>query len=185
MFAPTADDNSPVPIYGRTRLMKMLFIFEKELSKSFQSDNQLLSFDFEAYNFGPFSRRVFEAMDFLETRGIIESFEISSNVMSRNDMGIDGLLSEYENETTSLHYNSPYQSEGFKLTRRGIGMIKDKNVWFSWPNLDDSRKKMLIALKTSMVNASLKEILRYVYTKYSNMAEQSIILKQVFPDGAF
>lgn len=28
LFAPTSTEKSPVPIFGRTRLMKMVFLFE-------------------------------------------------------------------------------------------------------------------------------------------------------------
>ena len=55
------------PIKGRTRLMKMIFLFKEELQKAFNKnsviDFSLLS-DFSAYDFGPFSFEVLNDIDF-------------------------------------------------------------------------------------------------------------------------
>lgn len=185
LYAPTATDNKPVPIFGRTRLMKMLFIFEKELSGYFQNDSTEIKFDFEAHNFGPFSKKVYEAIDFLETRDIIELFPVSSHWMSRDEMEIDSIL--MASEDTVLNFQDEYvpKSEGYQLTSKGIEMIKNQDIWFSWPKLSEERKSVLVDFKTTMVNTPLKDILKYVYSKYPKYAEKSIIYHKLFPDGAF
>jgi hypothetical protein len=185
LYAPTTMDNKPVPIFGRTRLMKMLFIFEKELSGYFQNDDTKIGFDFEAHNFGPFSKKVYEAIDFLETRDIIELFPISSHWMSRDEMEIDSILMASEDRVLNFQDEYVPKSEGYRLTSRGIEMIKNQDIWFSWPKLSEKGKSVLVDFKTTMINTPLKDILKYVYSKYPKYAEKSIIYHKLFPDGVF
>jgi uncharacterized phage-associated protein len=185
LYTPIAGNNSPVPIYGITRLMKMIFIFEKELSKYFQDENNPIEFDFEAYNFGPYSKKVYEAIDFLETRKILELLDVSPQRMSSDDMEIDSRLMSSEAEILSFQNEDTHRSEGFQLTTLGIKMMKNPKIWFSWVQLSEEKKKILTDFKTTMVNTQLKDILRYVYSKYPKYAEKSVIYQKLFPQGVF
>jgi len=56
------------PIIGKTRLMKMIFLFDKELKKKFNlaktiSDEAFP--DFTAYDYGPYSEQVYIDIEFL------------------------------------------------------------------------------------------------------------------------
>ncbi len=181
LFTPTATDNNPVSILGRTRLVKMIFIFEKELSKYFQDEKNPINFNFEAHKFGPFSKKVYEAIDFLESREIIELFPVSPHMMNRDEIKIDSTLMESEAEILIFQNEDTYRSEGFQLTRRGVNMMKDPHIWFSWSQLSDEQKSVLMDFKTKMINTPLKDILRYVYSKYAKFAEKSVILDTLFP----
>jgi uncharacterized protein len=185
LFAPTTAENQPVPILGRTRLMKMIFVFEKELAKHFQNERELINFDFEAHSFGPYSKKVYEAIDFLETREIIELFPVSPFGMNDDDMEVDKILISSEAEALDFQNEKIYMSEGFQLTSRGNQMMKKKDVWFSWSCLSDEKKKILTDFKTIMVSRPLKEILKYVYAKYPKYAEKSTIYQRLFPGGDF
>src|SRR5438132_13163686 len=55
-------------ISGTTRLEKLLFLLEKETD----FEGVARFFPFEAHNFGPFSKDVYEAVEFLEGCGLIE-----------------------------------------------------------------------------------------------------------------
>jgi hypothetical protein len=165
--------------------MKMIFIFEKELSINFQNEERPTNFDFEAYNFGPYSKKVYEAIDFLETRDIIELFDISTHLMSRDDMEIDSILMASEAEILNFQNEDSYRSEGFQLTPFGVKMMKDRDIWFSWSQLSEKKRKILTDFKTTMVNTSLKDILKYVYSKYPKYAEKSVIYQKLFPGGVF
>jgi hypothetical protein len=185
LYTPTVSDKKSVPILGRTRLMKMIFIFEKELSNHFQDKDNPMNFDFEAHKFGPYSKKVFEAIDFLETRNIIELFPASSHRMSSEEMEIDRILMASEAHTLNFQNEETFQSEGFQLAPMGTRMMKDPDVWFSWPHLSEEKKKILIDFKTTMINTPLKDILKYVYTKYPRYAEKSVIYQKLFPEGVF
>ena len=60
------------PIRGRTRIMKMVFLFDKEVRKKFNLDkvipNNVLP-DFTPYDYGPFSSKVFDDLEFLVELG--------------------------------------------------------------------------------------------------------------------
>ncbi len=163
--------------------MKMTFIFEKEISKYFQDENNPIEFDFEAHNFGPFSKKVYEAVDFLETREIIKLIPVPPHRMSSDEMDIDRKLMASEIEVLTFQNEDTYSSEGFQLTGYGIKMMKNKDIWFSWAKLSEEKKQVLIDFKTTMVNTSLKDILKYVYSKYPEYAEKSVIYEKIRNDG--
>lgn len=165
--------------------MKMAFIFEKEVAKYFQDENNPIVFDFEAHYFGPFSKKVYEAVDFLETRDIIQSFPVPPNRMSREEIEIDRILMASDIKVLTFQNEDTYSSEGFQLTRSGINMMKNREIWFSWIQLAEEKKRILIDFKTTMVNTPIKDILKYVYSKYPEYAEKSVIKKEIFPDGVF
>lgn len=186
LYSPTAAEKKPVPILGRTKLMKMIFIFEKELSHFFQNKNKQMDFNFEAYNFGPFSKEIYEAIDFLETREIIQLFPVNpTNPMAKDEMELDRRLMEDEAEVLGFQNEDIFISEGFELTEKGKKMMTDHNLWFSWAQLSDNQKKILVEFKTKMVNIPLKDLLKYVYTKYPKYAEKSFIYHNLFPEGVF
>lgn len=183
LYAPDTSGKKCIPIIGRTRLMKMIFLYHKELSEFFEKKTAISSFNFEAYNFGPFSRKVYEAISFLETRGIIKSeATANSTLMPPEDINIDEYLSKIENENNIYpDYDYIYYTEIFELTKEGVKIIEDKKKWFSWKNLDEEKKKKLIIFKTKMINTSLTNILKYVYSKYPKYAEKSFINHKLFP----
>ncbi|MFC2142730.1 hypothetical protein ACFLR7_07340 [Acidobacteriota bacterium] len=179
LFAPTITEKKPVPIFGRTRLMKMLFLFERELSKKFIDPKKIDKFDFEAYNFGPFSKKVYEALDFLHSREIIKIENVPENSLNYEDAILDQVLLTEEENKIFFQGTSPYYSERFELTNKGITFMKDKEKWFSWKNLDDEQQNLIVNFKTQMVSTPLKKILRYVYEKYPKYAESSLILQRI------
>lgn len=200
LYSPTATEKKTVPILGRTRLMKMVFIFEKELSHFFQNENKPMDFNFEAYNFGPYSKKVYEAIDFLETREIIQLFPVFSpipmnkdemdqnrriNRMGVDEMELDRRLMEEEAEVLGFQNEDIFISEGFELTDKGKKMMNDRTIWFSWAELPDEKRKVLVDFKTKMVNTTLKDLLKYVYAKYPKYAEKSLIYHTLLSEGVF
>lgn len=183
LYAPTNSDGFATPIFGRTRLMKMLFIFEKELAKKFENDEKINDFGFEAYHFGPYSRKVYEAIDFLESREIIEIRHTPPYYASQSDIDIDRVYMDSEAQKTDFLNNGVTWNEEFCLIKRGIKMMKEPGTWFSWVNLSKERQETLTQFKTVMVNTPLRDILKYVYSKYPKYAEKSTIRHRIFPGG--
>jgi len=77
LFLYFAEDNC---IYGKTRVQKMVFLFEKEIWDDFKFDKfiskeQLPSF--EPYDFGPFTTEIYSDLDFLESLGYIKINEVN------------------------------------------------------------------------------------------------------------
>ena len=75
LYSPGVSDRINEPIIGRTRLVKMLFLFKKEAMQHF-SKGTLISdenfYQFFPWNFGPFSSQVFDDLTFFLLRGFIE-----------------------------------------------------------------------------------------------------------------
>ena len=62
------------PIKGRTRILKMLFIFKEEVLKYFKKNTGINDENFYEYfpwNFGPFSSQVYDDITFFLLRGFI------------------------------------------------------------------------------------------------------------------
>ncbi len=180
VYAPAAHNDAPEPIIGRTRLMKMVFLFEKELAKYFEDKAHAINFNFEAYNYGPFSKKVYQALNFLESREIIEIYPVPLYKTNRYEMGIDRILMSEEENLLNFQDNETYESEGYKITEKGEKIITSPEKWFSWKNLTEEKKKALINFKTTLINTPLTDILRYVYAKYPNYAGNSVFYEKLF-----
>jgi len=186
LYTPTSTDNSPVPIFGRTRLMKMVFLFEKEFAKEFYKNTDNLTpfdFGFESYNYGPFSKDVYEAINFLESRDIIEIQNKPLGYVDPNDIELDRMLSKSDEQNILFQTDNFNYVEEFNLSVTGIKIMKNKDNWFSWAQLNDNQKELLINFKTKMIRTPLRNILRYVYSKYPKYIDKSFIVHNLFPEG--
>ena len=178
LYAPDTSNEVSIPIEGRTRLMKMVFLFQKELSKYFEDQVDTDSFDFESYHYGPFSKKVFEALNFLETREIIKTYTLALEKIDSNEISLERQLINSENQ--DILYDNDNNSEiyypqVFELTEIGKRIMEDERKWFAWVNLSMAKRNTLTKFKTNMINTSVYNILRYVYTKYPSYAEKSYI----------
>ena len=182
LFSPIKTGAS-LPIFGRTRLMKMLFIFQKEIASQFCKDDAA-DFNFEPYKYGPYSKKVYEAIDFLESREILQiNRSRSATLKYGNDADLDAFLGQAEQEETNFSENDVFINEEFSLTEAGKKIMQDRSKWFSWESLSENQRNILINFKTSMCAASLTDILKYVYSKYPIYASESVIKSKLFPFG--
>ena len=94
-------------IDGITRLEKLIFLVEHETDlRNLLTEHA----DFEAYNFGPFSGKVYQAVDTLIAAGLLEdSAELAS---SRED-------SWEAEKVVGTQPADPYATRNFALTARG------------------------------------------------------------------
>ncbi len=75
LYSTGSSDQVNESISGRTRLMKMLFLFDKEIRKAFERDVGLEIIDFpvfEPWHYGPFSKQVFDDLEFLVNNECVE-----------------------------------------------------------------------------------------------------------------
>jgi uncharacterized protein YwgA len=171
LYSPANEGKLNEPITGRTKLTKMVFLFEKEIQKEFFDSVQLNLPDFLPYNFGPFSKELFDDLKFFISIGFIlteETLIPISNAgkqelnMAVDDDWADANLEEVEQETVELRY---------KLSLQGENYVKD-NVWIIF---SESQKQMLMNFKKQINSISLDSLLRYVYNKYPDYAIKSMI----------
>lgn len=171
LYTPTSRTQYNTPIHGRTRLVKMGFLFKMEILKDFQNDANIecVEFpEFEAWKYGPFSKVLVNDLEFLVAQGYID-------VSSGNNPPLPEELYEYKTwyENIDDYDGNEYSEEVFSLAQdKGIEKAK-----VLWNELTKNQIDILIKFKDKLVNISLERILEYVYNKYkeAGFIEKSLI----------
>jgi hypothetical protein len=175
LYSPGKYEAVNEPITGRTKLTKMVFLFERELQKTFFTDYISVKLpDFEPYNFGPFSKELFDDLSFFLSIGLIFAEEtlipISSAEENEIEIGFDddwvnASFDESEHEEVEMKYS---------LSPQGVQYVEDS----VWSEYSDSQKSKLKKFKAQINTISLDTLLRYVYNKYPEFAKNSLISKK-------
>ncbi len=173
LYAPGTTRKSNEPIRGRTRLMKLIFIFEREIYKVFEFDRIIAEDNlpgFLKYYFGPFSHDVFNDIEFFkQIRFIQVTTDEKSDVTPEEE-------EEYRwwEDNISLPINdiSQYTEEIFELSDKGMKYVETEKLYAS---LSEKQRNILQEYKKKFNSAPLYAILQYVYKKYPEMAERSKI----------
>jgi uncharacterized protein YwgA len=155
------------PVSGRTRLMKLLFLLQNEynLHKKLGIDEE---YGFEAYNYGPFSKDVYDDVEFLENVGLIKTSTkgLAGPADQNEEMKVVNNLSvDYGLERPDVGY----EEEVFELTKKGISFVEEQLL----PSLPNSLYKEIIKTKERFSDLPLSSLLRYVYKKYPEAAEKT------------
>jgi len=173
LYLPGVRDLEGEPISGKTRLMKMVFLFEKELYKKFRFDKQISTSDlpqFSGYDYGPFTSQIYEDIEFLRGLQYLDSKpeedeqEAADEVKAYFDWGASVQREEARE----------YQAEKFFLTDRGKRFARERLM----PRLTQNQVEALKRFKQACTKATLRQILKYVYTKYPKYGEKSKIKDQ-------
>jgi uncharacterized protein len=178
LYSPGVSDMLNEPIKGRTRLIKLLFIFYKEGLKHFKSNSEINEnnfYNFFPWNFGPFSQQVYDDLTFFQLSNFIDLQSISSD-----SEGISYEEFNYWTESTGINYGSEYSSEddfveqSIKLTEKGMEYVSKL-----YNTLTDFQKSLLKSLKAKFNSTPLRAILRYVYQTYPEFASNSTIKENI------
>lgn len=81
MYTPDGS-GVPQPIYGRTRIMKAMFLVQRKLKEEFGED---AGFEFEAYKYGPFDQGVYSALEELIEKKLISKIEAEYHDSPRDE----------------------------------------------------------------------------------------------------
>ena len=156
-------------INGITRMEKLLFLLERE--SNFQGVARF--FPFEPHHFGPFSKEVYEAIDFLESCRLIDVREKSYSTLYANS-DESKLWSEIMESDVPVELqtgDAPVTEKLFSLTDDGrvvAGKLRDA-VAARRPSdiqeLDDLIRRY--------GNRPLSHLIRYVYHQYPQMTVKS------------
>jgi uncharacterized protein len=145
---------------GITRLEKLLYLLERETGFEGIGD----FFRFEAHNFGPFSKEVYEAIEFLVSCELIEVREKAfTSVYSSSDEA--KLLAETSDE-------SEVTEKQFQLTPNGrkVAGIMRSAVKQRRPTDVEAIDEIVRKYGTR----PLTQLIRYVYRQYPAMTVKSI-----------
>ena len=157
-------------VEGITRLVKLLFLLIKEGGfQQFERD-----YEFEAYNFGPWSARTFS---YLESVGEIGLVTVQEKPFTDYEEVADDFA---EAEVTEIPELAQRTVKIFSLTDRGA---KVGQVLYS--RLSGIERQQLESIKRKFNMMRLDELLRYVYSKYYAYTKKSKIKANVLPRTMF
>jgi uncharacterized protein YwgA len=160
------------PIVGKTRLVKMVFLFEQEILRKFNLNTQIdekAMPDFEGHNFGPFSPKIYEDLEFLVDMGLVDVSGTGEEELLEDEK------QEYEYwQATSGNKEYPFQ-ESFSLTDLGKEFVETRLA----TKLTKENWNVINEFKKRCTSASLKALLKYVYTRYPEMTKKSSIRDEV------
>lgn len=173
LYAPGLTANTCEGISGRTRLMKMVFLFKEEIYPSVSFDK---SIDFEklpsfySWSYGPFSRDVYSDLEFFVDIGFVEArsseeaetpaAEAAEYSLWESELGLEDLAV------------SEHTQEKVELTEKGKGYVEYSGLWCG---LSERQQDALAEFKKRLVGIPLYAILKYVYEKYPEYTEKSKI----------
>lgn len=164
LYTPTSGDKVNIPIAGRTRFMKMGFLFEEELLVDFQKDNTFEEIDlpeYFAWEYGPFSGELLNDLEFLVNQNYVKATAGSAPI----DASIaEAEFGEYDYWVDDMDdfRSREYGEEVFGLTEEK-GVSKAQEIW---EILSANQKIIISEFKKILNQASLTRILEYVYKKY-------------------
>lgn len=172
LYSPGWSNSKNEPIAGRTRLVKMIFLFQEEELKNFNADfSQVAMYDYHAWKYGPFSKNVYDDLMFFQLRGFIES-------KNTDDSSFEGAEEYYEWQNSNLDETedniveiNDYCEEEYSLTQEGIDFVENN----LYKTLSNNQKSMLNIFKSRFNNMPLKSLLLYVYKRYPEQTNESLI----------
>jgi len=178
LYLPGKTGKNNEPISGRTRLTKMIYIFEKEIKDSFDNLDKSSMPEFFAYNYGPFSRELFDDLQFFINIGFIKEaevdIELDNTKLNEEDyyeykyniseeIGFGEIDEETVEKEASLY--------SYNLKEKGSKYVKDNII----NNITDEQRDKLIRFKKKVNSLSLDSLISYVYNKYPEDTEKSKI----------
>ncbi|HLE00568.1 MAG TPA: hypothetical protein VJB59_09930 [Bdellovibrionota bacterium] len=176
-FSPGKSEQFNEPIIGRTRLVKMLFLFRREALQHFKQGTEVTDdnfYEFFPWNFGPFSVDVYDDLTFFILREFIKSNQSDEETVlesiEEQQKWLDQSALEAEDAPTEVQ---EYE-ETFQLSERGYNFAKT-----IYDTLSQNQKKLLQEFKTRTATVPLRALLRYVYQQYPEMTTKSRIKEQV------
>lgn len=146
-------------VNGITRLEKLLFLADQESPLPAKVHDALV---FRPYNYGPYSKQVYEAVDVLEDAGLVEEEK------ALNGRPLDAM------EEASI---DPDSTEG--LERRFFLTDDGREVADYLARQHPDYYQLLDKIKARYGNLALRKLIQYVYRRYPKYAEESLIRDQV------
>lgn len=179
LLSPGQSQEKNEPISGRTRYMKLVYLFYKELVRdlsSFNAVNEEKRHSFKPYHFGPFSKDVFDDIQFLENADLITEDaggepSIAESAESRLFYD-EALIERIESQEEE---NEEYLEPIFKLTEKGVEFADHL-----YNSLQTRERKALQRFKGKFNVLPLATLLRYVYRTYPESATESKIKESIW-----
>ena len=160
--------NNKEPIIGAVRLEKMMFLFNMEIApilkeKGLESDKLP---EFIAYNYGPFSKDVYEQVELFKGIKFIQITDLKAT-----EEMVEVTSKGYKLKTDGTYYK-------YSLLKTGENYVVDNIL----PSVSDEQKALLETFKKKITSIYPKQLLKYVYSKYPDYTTKSLIKNEVLDD---
>ena len=175
LYSPGVMDDPNEKIRGRTRLVKMIFLFQEEIYQKFKFDIENLA-KFVEWKFGPWSEEVYSDIEFFKSIGFIGIEAEENNASDITSEEVEEFEKWEDNISLTDYATDEYQQEVFTLTSLGKKYIENNKIFDS---LSENQKAGLKEFKKKFNGVSLFSILRYVYEKYPKYILKSEIKNQI------
>lgn len=164
--APSRSRSLQGRVEGITRLEKLIFLFEREtaLGKTLGVDA-----DFVAHNYGPFSSKIYQAVDLLSAAQLVQD-SANQSTTDEDSWENDNLIYDEQDLVDR------YATRNVELTDRGRryydALLRD---------LPQGSEKALAEFKDRFGRLPLRQLIRYVYEKpeYEEFLDKSLIRRDV------
>lgn len=154
-------------IQGITRLEKLVFLFERdEKNRAAMTE----SADFKAYNFGPFSQKVYQAVDMLRAAGLLTD---TAEASASNEDQYEVALTVGDDVAPN-----PYSTRDFRLTPIGRDYYKAL-----LGDLPAETVQKAEELRQRFAGWPLRRLIRYVYQQYEEYTSASLIRDEILGKG--
>lgn len=176
LYSPGLTQAVNEPITGRTRLMKMLFLFKEEALKHFRSGIAIDSgnfYQFFPWDFGPFSLQVYDDLTFFELRGFIARDDAEEETLPEAAAEWEKWINMSGSNSDEV-VMSEYDEQVFRLTLKGEQFAGEL---FSL--LSAEQKHLLQEFKARLLAAPLRALLKYVYEHFEEQTTKSKIKERV------
>jgi uncharacterized protein YwgA len=151
--------------------MKMVFLFDREIRRKFHLGEQIPDSalpDFTPYDFGPFSGKVYEDLEFLIEMGLVEVSSVQGELLEDEKREYEYWQAKGGNDEWSFPTT-------FSLTELGREFVESRLK----KRLSAEQWEVLDKFKARCTSASLPALLKYVYTRYPETTTRSTIRDQV------
>lgn len=176
LYSPGQTSEVNEPVVGRTRLVKMLFLFKRELLPLFEKGTELSAenfYEFFPWNFGPFSAQVYDDVTFFVLRNFITTSSAQEETLVESIEEWDKWLAQSGSSDASDEAGE-YEEESIRLTQEGVAFTRPL-----FESLSSLQKNALRDFKARLSVAPLRAILKYVYTRYPDTTTRSQIKGEI------
>ncbi len=178
------NSRSKSPIKGRTKLQYTMFVSEKEVFQNRRLNKVKSIFEFEPYNYGPFSKKLIELIEAFYDLGLISIKEIKTDILNDdeirdNQIFIDNLLqSDNFKRIDNLHkYDTVlYMYPIYSITKKGEDYLKERNII---KKIGTKQEMKIEHIKHFFMSNSLKISMKYIFIKYPNFTKSPKIRDKI------
>jgi uncharacterized protein YwgA len=176
LYSPGCTAEINEPIVGRTRLAKMLFLFSREAMKHFRAGTSITEenfYKFFPWKFGPYSREVFDDLEFFRLRGFIDPKEADEDALPESAAEWQAWLSTSGVDPDDGRVTE-FTEQVYELNAKGLAFTSRL-----YESLSPEQRKLLKAFKRKTTSTPLRALLKYVYENYRDQTTESEIRDQI------